>query len=92
MGVEAFKEAYETLRAKTKRLQGEKADFSDQDYRRIAHGAMNALTDHLNTQRTVSKHEPGTTYKAGGKGGGRIIFFGFSSLKALFIKIRIERE
>ena len=73
--VEAFKEAYETLRAKTTRLQGEKADFSDEDYRRIAHGAMNALTDHLNTQRTVSKHEPGTTYKAGGKGGGRIIFF-----------------
>ena len=73
--VEAFKEAYETLRAKTKRLQGEKADFSDAEYRRIAHGAMNELTNHLKAERTLSSHAPGTTYKAGGQGGGRIIFF-----------------
>ena len=73
--VEAFKEAYETLRAKTKRLQGEKADFSDAEYRRIAHGAMNELTEHLKAERTLSSHAPGTTYKAGGQGGGRIIFF-----------------
>ena len=36
---------------------------------------MNELTNHLKAERTLSSHAPGTTYKAGGQGGGRIIFF-----------------
>ena len=60
---EAFKEAFEKLKKDVKRLQEE--NFTDTDYKAIAHAAMSALDRHLQKERTLSSFSKNETSGSG---------------------------
>ena len=60
---EAFKEAFEKLKKDVKRLQ--EVNFTDTDYKAIAHAAMSALDKHLQRERTLSSFSKNETSGSG---------------------------